>query len=370
MVWTTPKANVPSTTPPSYHGPPGDGRNEIIHQPDYEETVNPDAMEFKKHRNRHLVNSKVCGMSCEIQQTCKKLEKHFEPRIFGGQISPPRMFPWQVLMGEVIDGEIRESHCGGSLITPNWVLTAAHCLFRENTGEQRKNMAVKLGELMRSPVNFTIQVPVIKIISHEDYVASKPLSFLNDIGLLKLDSYALRKEYKNSRNGAMKISTVCLPLRIKKDETFENSNVTVSGLGNQFMNASELAKLNEDLAKMHPKGKDQPSDFLQHVTLPVMNIKECTEAHKRINSSAPVTPQKNICAGGEEGKDSCTGDSGGPLVIRRNEEVNPFMTQIGVVSWGSQKCGLKGVPGVYTNVRYFLPWILDNLDGDDQDAEQ
>ena len=54
--------------------------------------------------------------------------------------------------------------------------------------------------------------------------------------------------------GAMKISTVCLPLRFKKDETFENSNVTVSGLGNQFMNASELAKLNEDLAKLHPKG--------------------------------------------------------------------------------------------------------------------
>ena len=45
-----------------------------------------------------------------------------------------------------------------------------------------------------------------------------------------------------------------------------------------------------------------PSDYLQHVTLPVMNIKECTEAHKKINSSAPVTPQKNICAGGGEGK--------------------------------------------------------------------
>ena len=68
------------------------------------------------------------------------------------------------------------------------------------------------------------------------------------------------------------------------------------------------------------------------------------------------------------GKDSCSGDSGGPLVIRRNERKTPFMTQIGVVSWGLQKCGTKGVPGVYTNVRYFLPWILDNLDTDDQDA--
>ena len=63
-------------------------------------------------------------------------------------------------------------------------------------------LAVRLGSLTR--VNFTIEIPVIKTILHEDYVAK---SYLNDIGLLKLDSYALKKEYINSRNGMLSLTS-------------------------------------------------------------------------------------------------------------------------------------------------------------------
>ena len=62
------------------------------------------------------------------------------------------------------------------------------------------------------------------------------------------------------------------------------------------------------------------------------------------------------------GKDSCSGDSGGPLMIKRHKRLDTHMTQIGVVSWGLDQCGNEGVPGIYTNVRYFLSWILDHLD--------
>ena len=60
------------------------------------------------------------------------------------------------------------------------------------------------------------------------------------------------------------------------------------------------------------------------------------------------------------GKDSCGGDSGGPLMIHNRERGRKRWAQIGVVSWGVL-CGTEGKPGVYTNVQYFLGWILDNL---------
>ena len=74
-----------------------------------------------------------------------------------------------------------------------------------------------------------------------------------------------------------------------------------------------------------------------------------------------------MCAGGENGKDSCVGDSGSALM--REENVKDILSKgvhklIGVVSFGPRKCGTEGVPGVYTRVRSYLDWILDNVRGE------
>ena len=57
-------------------------------------------------------------------------------------------------------------------------------------------------------------------------------------------------------------------------------------------------------------------------------------------------------------QDSCNGDSGGPLFIR--ESSNDAWEQIGLVSFGSTRCGV-GVPGVYTRIVHYLPWIESHL---------
>lgn len=66
-----------------------------------------------------------------------------------------------------------------------------------------------------------------------------------------------------------------------------------------------------------------------------------------------------MCAGGEEGKDACVGDGGGPLMCPMPKEDNRYF-QAGIVSWGIG-CGLKNVPGVYTDVRVISEWIKTEL---------
>lgn len=69
-----------------------------------------------------------------------------------------------------------------------------------------------------------------------------------------------------------------------------------------------------------------------------------------------VVRDNHLCAGGENGKDSCRGDSGGPLMAERDAR----MYLAGVVSFGYE-CGLSGWPGVYTRVNKFRDWIEGNL---------
>lgn len=62
-----------------------------------------------------------------------------------------------------------------------------------------------------------------------------------------------------------------------------------------------------------------------------------------------------MCAGGERAKDTCAGDSGSPLMSYDMKRAIWYIT--GIVSLGVRGCGVEGLPGVYTNVHHYLPWI-------------
>jgi secreted trypsin-like serine protease len=114
------------------------------------------------------------------------------------------------------------------------------------------------------------------------------------------------------------------------------------------------------------------SPKLKFVTLPVVKNEDCIEWNQKYQSI--LTPNL-VCAGLPEGrKDSCDGDSGGPLVVNgvddllgvRDSTTNKtsIATIYGIVSFGPKRCGKEGVPGVYTRVTKYIPWILSTMEGE------
>jgi hypothetical protein len=102
------------------------------------------------------------------------------------------------------------------------------------------------------------------------------------------------------------------------------------------------------------------SNVKLQVWLPVVSNDDCGRVYqeKRVDIGSG-----QLCAGGVQGKDSCTGDSGGPLMSTgtssRDGRTRYFVA--GVVSYGPEPCGKKDWPGVYTRVASYTDWILNQL---------
>lgn len=99
------------------------------------------------------------------------------------------------------------------------------------------------------------------------------------------------------------------------------------------------------------------SDKLLQAQLTPMNTADCAQAY----IGKTQIWYKQLCAGGKRGVDSCLGDSGGPLQAQSLYKNSVKYVQYGIVSFGLPNCGTENVPGVYTNVEYYMDWILDNI---------
>lgn len=106
--------------------------------------------------------------------------------------------------------------------------------------------------------------------------------------------------------------------------------------------------------------KDELSDILQKAVLPRIDNEQCMQVLKQNQLRIALT-DKQMCAGGEKRVDSCRGDSGGPLAWVDKLNDAPRFIQFGIVSLGSNTCGEKSVPSIYTRVGQYMDWILNNL---------
>nr|XP_013099106.1 unnamed protein product [Stomoxys calcitrans] len=210
--------------------------------------------------------------------------------------------------------------CGGSLISENVVLCAAHCVIDQfaynGTYLPASDFIVVMGNLNRfEKDNNTLVLDVTKIVKYRD--PFNVTTFDNDLVLLMLNDTVPANH-----------STI-EPIVLNERPLKEGTLCQVTGWG----------KTEEGYL----------SDYLMTVDVPYISYDEC-----RTKSNYSTSIHENmLCAGYMEGeRDACQGDSGGPLVCEG--------LQAGIVSWGTG-CALPLRPGVYTDVAYHKQWILEKV---------
>jgi hypothetical protein len=246
-------------------------------------------------------------------------------QIVGGAPADPGEWPWQVAL--FADDGVTIWFCGGSLISPHWVLTAAHCVV-DGGGVQYAPSAVGIVAglyKLDTPAPGYQARGVTQIIVHPAYDND---TLVNDIALLKLASPVIL-------GGSGETKTGVIPLVSASIGSLAGTNSMVTGWGDT-------------------ESTPQYPNELHEVQLPIITNTLCQQSY-----GASVTSDM-LCAGyAEGGKDACYGDSGGPLMVF----VDGKWQLAGIVSAG-YGCADPGYYSVYTRVSNFVNWVDDYIPAD------
>lgn len=233
-------------------------------------------------------------------------------RIVGGRPVANGKYPFQAALLDTRKkgNDYDRQYCAGSLISPTFILTAAHC-----TAAAMKSMRVVVGRTVLTDARQGQKFSVVQVYKHPLYRPGKTGPSY-DMALLELNQPVVG------------ITPVSLPASGSLDYQTAQSVLTVIGWGN--VNRSNPAKAS-------------PVSFpdrLQEVNVPVTTPQLCQRAYRFKETQLGLL----FCAGSQR-VDSCQGDSGGPIF----KDVSGSILQLGVVSTG-YGCAQDHFPGVYTRL--------------------
>lgn len=235
------------------------------------------------------------------------------PSIIYGTPAEDGEIPFQALLFSAPDGSLEGFDCGGSLIHPNWIVTAAHCLTETDA------TLVEMGSVSRDGMTYSEWSS--QRFSHEEYNIDG--RHQNDIALIKLP----------------------IPASGRNIATVEMATANMGPLDGETMRASGFGLTSNN-------GPD--SDVLLKVDLRTITNQECNDFYRAINDGQICTVYSS-----RVGESTCEGDSGGPL-----SWVDPSGTTylVGITSFGSDRGCDADVPSAYARVSAYRDWIQGIMD--------
>ncbi|XP_072312779.1 urokinase-type plasminogen activator-like isoform X2 [Eucyclogobius newberryi] len=245
-------------------------------------------------------------------------------KIVGGTVSTVEAQPWIAAIFWRSKSREKVFRCGGTLISPCWVLTAAHC-FPDGPQTKGRRFSVVLGKnaLNQTDLDAEQNFRVEEVILHEAFDNSEG-NFNNDIALVKLRPKGGRCAEESSS-----VKAACLPPLNQSLQA--GLNCEISGYGKE------------------KHGLWFRSQMLREAEVQVLADETC----RRDDHYGAMITENMFCAGRPDwSRDACEGDSGGPLVCEAGGRLFLF----GVISWGDG-CAQENRPGVYTKVTNYNQWI-------------
>eukprot|EP01026_Neomeris_dumetosa_P004733 TRINITY_DN11275_c0_g1_i3.p1 TRINITY_DN11275_c0_g1~~TRINITY_DN11275_c0_g1_i3.p1 ORF type:complete len:575 (-),score=88.94 TRINITY_DN11275_c0_g1_i3:1384-3108(-) len=298
---------------------------------------------FAQNQSGQSVDDMKCPDTfwTEIEQGCNS--NNTTPgsrfRVIEGKETDVARWPYLVSLQRRLTGPFRGCYlhrCGATLIAPDLVLTAAHCLWSPNHDYRHTSIPNVLGVELYAALGPKCRhqsgkgrVKVARYFISDDYIAESETRGGGDIAILQLD---------RPLDGGMVVN-----IGKSKNVSLDDKQLTIVGWGD-----TEADDVSYAIRALRMGN-------LKHVVASICEAIMSAVSDGRL----AIQSDKEICAYNSE-VDSCDGDSGGPLLLANQKDDPSKDIQVGIVSWGPPgACGQsrRQLVGVYTSVSYYLPWI-------------